>query len=134
MWIVSKIKFPTPGDRLDAAPSRMMGRALASVLRQFVFGIALAVLIGPHDLFGWLSLRLVVVSIATIPTSQLLFVAFGYIGMLGLGAAIVAVMLYVVDPLHALHLSLIARGEMFAAVIVALVGITVWFRYRGRLD
>ena len=131
---LSKIKLPTPGDRLDAPPSRIMGRALASVLRQFVFGISLAVLMGPYDLFGWLSVSLVVLSLATIPTSQVLFAAFGYIGMLGLGASIVAVMLYVVDPLHALHLSLIARGEMFAAVIVALVGITVWFRYRGRLD
>jgi hypothetical protein len=64
----------------------MIRRALAAVLRQFIFGIALAVLVGPYDLFGWLSVSLVIVSLATIPTSQLLFAAFGYIGMLGLGA------------------------------------------------
>jgi hypothetical protein len=111
----------------------MMGRALAAVLRQFVFGIALAVLVGPYDLFGWLSVSLVIVSLATIPTSQLLFSAFGYIGMLGLGAGIVAAMLFV-DPLHALHLSLITRVVMFAVVMVALVGSTAFSRYRGRLD
>jgi hypothetical protein len=110
----------------------MMGRALARVLRQFVFGIALAVLVGPHDLFGWLSISLVIVSLAMIPASQLLFAAFGYIGMLGLGAGIVVVMLYVVDPLHALHLSLINRGVMFAVVMAALVGTTAFFRYRSR--
>ena len=86
-----------------------------------MFGIVLAVLVGPHHVFG-LSLSLVIVFFATVPTCQLLSVIFGLFGFLTWLVAVFVARLYIVEPLHTLQMSLPLRAALFTTVLVLLVG------------
>ena len=96
------------------------------LIRQLMFGVALAVLVGPYDLFRWLSAGLVIIAVATIPTSQLVFDLFrgnilGVAAMGSLVAILIVVMHWVVEPLYRLDLNLGSRVSIFTVVFAILL-------------
>jgi len=115
----------------------LTGAIAKRLIRQLMFGVGLAVLVGPYDLFGGLSVGLVIITAATIPTSQLVFNLFSGnilgIGALStLGATLIAVMVWVIDPLYRLNLNLVSRVSIFVGVFAVLL-ISGWLRLRRQV-
>ena len=97
---------------------------LTGAIRNFVFGIVVAILVGPY--LPWPIIGFFIVCLAVIPTSQRIFFALGakvlgLLGLLCLGAVIVAVMIFIVDPINALHLNLTVRAVIFILAFGILV-------------
>ena len=95
------------------------------IIRQLLFGVAVAVLVGPLDFgdgYGHTA-GILIVSLATIPTSKYLFHAFGakllgFIAMILFGGVIVMVNLWIVDPIYELDLSFWRRLAAFIGILL----------------
>ena len=115
----------------------VLNHMIRRMIRQLLFGVALAVLVGPYDLFGWLSVGLFIIAFATIPTSQFVFYAFGtkILGMLAMtflwGGIVVLAMLWIVDPIYRLDLSLWNRFAALAGVFLVLM-LSGWAKLHKR--
>jgi hypothetical protein len=91
------------------------------------------VLVGPHDLFGW-SVGFLILVLAT---HKYLFYAFGtkFLGLLAMALSMAVnlpVMLWVVDPLHRLDLSLWIRlfGFLLACLVLNAWGLAMFRHFR----
>jgi hypothetical protein len=108
---------------------------LSRLIRQLVFGVSLAVLVGPiHGSGGKRTLALLIIAVATIPTSMHLLNAFsgkalGVVAMILFGGMIALVALWIVDPIYRLGLGLSSRLAVFASVTVILF-LSGWLKMR----
>jgi hypothetical protein len=117
-------------------PAVLILRAVPLWILQLIFGIALAVLVGPHDLFGS-SVGFLILVLATIPTHKYLFYAFGtkFLGLLAMALSMgvnLPVMLWAVDPLYRLDLSLWIRlfGFLLACLVLNAWGLAMFRHFR----